>query len=54
MPVPFIVWGGLSVVGALTAGGWAFGREVGEQTGKIGPVIVGSVIVYAAYKAASK
>ena len=54
MPIPLIVWGALAVTGAVTAGGYSFGREVGQGVKNITPVAVGALAVYAAYQVAKK
>lgn len=54
MPIPFAIWAGVAAVGAVTGGGYAFGQEVGERTGKVVPLIAGSLLAYMAYQAAKK
>lgn len=54
MPIPLIAIAGIAAVGGITAGGYTFGREVGEKTGDMLKVLAGSVLVYMAYKAVKK
>ena len=46
MPVPLLVWGGLALVGAGAAGGYAAGNKLGETVGKAMPLLLGGTAIY--------
>lgn len=54
MPIPLIYIAGLTVIGALGFGSYQATRDIGRGIRASMPVIAGSLLVYAAVKAARK